>query len=121
MDPDAKCRVRTWRMPLPGEFQGPTAGQRLKVWSMARATAWLHTIDMQRDRHLGRCRTCRQRVATATDHWFGRLMTHNLADYHSPVSADEHAIDIIFIEEKDDETNPLSIKGVGEIGIVGSA
>jgi xanthine dehydrogenase YagR molybdenum-binding subunit len=48
-------------------------------------------------------------------------MTHNLADYHVPVNADVHAIDVIFVEEKDDEINPLGIKGVGEIGITGSA
>jgi xanthine dehydrogenase YagR molybdenum-binding subunit len=58
---------------------------------------------------------------TATDHRFGRFMTHNLADYHVPSNADVHAIDVIFVEEKDDEINPLGIKGVGEIGIVGTA
>jgi xanthine dehydrogenase YagR molybdenum-binding subunit len=58
---------------------------------------------------------------TATDHRFGRFMTHNLADYHVPVNADVHAIDVIFVEENDDEVNPLGIKGVGEIGIVGTA
>ena len=58
---------------------------------------------------------------TATDHRFGRFMTHNLADYHVPVNADVHAIDVIFVEEKDDEINPLGVKGVGEIGIVGTA
>jgi xanthine dehydrogenase YagR molybdenum-binding subunit len=58
---------------------------------------------------------------TATDHRFGRFMTHNLADYHVPVNADVHAIDVIFVEEKDDTINPLGVKGVGEIGIVGTA
>ncbi len=58
---------------------------------------------------------------TATDHRFGRFMTHNLADYHVPVNADAHAIDVIFVEEKDEEINPLGVKGVGEIGIVGTA
>ena len=58
---------------------------------------------------------------TATDHRFGRFMTHNLADYHVPVNADVHAIDVIFVDEKDKEINPLGIKGVGEIGIVGTA
>jgi xanthine dehydrogenase YagR molybdenum-binding subunit len=58
---------------------------------------------------------------TATDHRFGRFMSHNLADYHVPVNADVHAIDVIFVEEKDDEINPLGVKGVGEIGIVGVA
>ena len=40
---------------------------------------------------------------TLTDHRFGRLMTHNLADYLVPVNADVHAIDVIFVEDKDDE------------------
>jgi xanthine dehydrogenase YagR molybdenum-binding subunit len=58
---------------------------------------------------------------TATDQRFGRFMTHNLADYHVPVNADVQAIDVIFVAEKDDEINPLGVKGVGEIGIVGTA
>jgi xanthine dehydrogenase YagR molybdenum-binding subunit len=58
---------------------------------------------------------------TLTDHRFGRFMTHNLADYHVPVNADVHAIDVIFVDEQDDEINPLGVKGVGEIGIVGTA
>jgi xanthine dehydrogenase YagR molybdenum-binding subunit len=58
---------------------------------------------------------------TATDQRFGRFMTHNLADYHVPVNADVHAIDVIFVDEKDDEINPLGIKGIGEIGIIGTA
>jgi len=28
---------------------------------------------------------------------------------------------VIFVEEQDDEINPLGVKGVGEIGIVGVA
>jgi len=58
---------------------------------------------------------------TLTDHRFGRFMTHNLADYHVPVNADVEAIDVIFVDEKDNEINPLGVKGVGEIGIVGTA
>jgi xanthine dehydrogenase YagR molybdenum-binding subunit len=38
-----------------------------------------------------------------------------------PVNADVHDIKVIFVEEKDDIINPLGIKGVGEIGIVGVA
>jgi xanthine dehydrogenase YagR molybdenum-binding subunit len=58
---------------------------------------------------------------TVTDNRFGRFMNHNFADYHVPVNADVQAIDVIFVEEKDDEINPLGVKGVGEIGIVGTA
>jgi len=58
---------------------------------------------------------------TLTDHRLGRFMTHNLADYHVPVNADVHGIEVILVHEKDDEINPLGVKGVGEIGIVGTA
>ena len=57
---------------------------------------------------------------TATDHRFGRFMTHNLADYHVPTNADVQGIDVIFVEERDEEINQLGTKGVGEIGIVGT-
>jgi xanthine dehydrogenase YagR molybdenum-binding subunit len=58
---------------------------------------------------------------TLTDHRFGRFMTHDFANYHVPVNADIGTIDVIFVDEKDDEINKLGVKGVGEIGIVGTA
>ena len=58
---------------------------------------------------------------TVTDHRFGRFMNHNFAEYHVPVNADVQAIDVNFVEEQDNEINPLGVKGVGEIGIVGTA
>ncbi len=53
------------------------------------------------------------------DHAVGRIMTHNLADYHFPVHADVHEIDVIFVDERDEIVNPLGAKGLGEIGMVG--
>jgi xanthine dehydrogenase YagR molybdenum-binding subunit len=38
-----------------------------------------------------------------------------------PANADVRAIDVIFVKSKDDEINPLGVKGVSEIGIVGTA
>jgi len=58
---------------------------------------------------------------TVLDHRFGRFMTHNLADYHIPVNADIPGIEVIFVREHDAEVSPLGVKGVGEIGIVGTA
>ena len=55
------------------------------------------------------------------DHAFGRFINHNLAEYHVPVNADIHQIDVIFVEEHDEIINPLGAKGLGEIGIVGVA
>lgn len=52
------------------------------------------------------------------DQAFGRFMNHNLADYHVPVNADVHDIDVIFVEERD-EVLPLGAKGLGEPGLVG--
>jgi xanthine dehydrogenase YagR molybdenum-binding subunit len=58
---------------------------------------------------------------TLVDNALGRLMNHSLAEYHMPVNADVHAIEVIFVEEHDGLINPLGVKGVGEIGIVGTA
>jgi xanthine dehydrogenase YagR molybdenum-binding subunit len=55
------------------------------------------------------------------DHTFGRFMNHNLAEYHVPVNADVHDIKVVFVDEQDDVVNPLGVKGLGEIGVVGVA
>jgi xanthine dehydrogenase YagR molybdenum-binding subunit len=51
----------------------------------------------------------------------GRLMNPNLSEYHIPVNADVPSLEAILIEEHDPHVNPLGIKGVGEIGITGTA
>jgi xanthine dehydrogenase YagR molybdenum-binding subunit len=58
---------------------------------------------------------------TLIDHKLGRIMNANIAEYHVPVNADVHDIEVIFVDEPDAIINPLGIKGVGEIGIVGVA
>lgn len=58
---------------------------------------------------------------TYADHRLGRFMNHNYAEYHVPVNADIHAVDVIFAEEDDRIVSRLGAKGVGEIGIVGVA
>jgi xanthine dehydrogenase YagR molybdenum-binding subunit len=58
---------------------------------------------------------------TLIDHKFGRIMNANIAEYHVPVNADVHDIKVIFVDEPDDTVNPLGVKGLGEIGIVGVA
>lgn len=55
------------------------------------------------------------------DHHAGRFMNHNLAEYHIPTNADIDDIAVIFIPEDDRQVNALGVKGVGEIGIVGTA
>jgi xanthine dehydrogenase YagR molybdenum-binding subunit len=58
---------------------------------------------------------------TLVDHTFGRVMNANIAEYHVPSNADIYDIEVIFVDEPDDIVNPLGIKGLGEIGIVGVA
>jgi xanthine dehydrogenase YagR molybdenum-binding subunit len=50
----------------------------------------------------------------------GFFVNHDLAEYHVPVHADIPAIEAVFLPEVDDKTNPLKIKGVGELGISGA-
>jgi xanthine dehydrogenase YagR molybdenum-binding subunit len=56
-----------------------------------------------------------------TDRRSGRIMNANLGEYHIPVNADVPPLDVITVEEHDPHVNGLGIKGVGEIGITGSA
>jgi xanthine dehydrogenase YagR molybdenum-binding subunit len=56
-----------------------------------------------------------------TDPRSGRVMNANLAEYHVPVNADLPSLEAILVEERDPHVNALGIKGVGEIGITGSA
>ena len=58
---------------------------------------------------------------TFPDHNLGRFMNHNLAEYHVPANADIENIEVIFVEEHDDKVSPIGVKGLGEIGIVGTA
>jgi xanthine dehydrogenase YagR molybdenum-binding subunit len=52
---------------------------------------------------------------------FGDYVNHDLATYHIPVNADIGEIDVAWIDEDDPDVNPLGTKGIGEIGIVGTA
>jgi xanthine dehydrogenase YagR molybdenum-binding subunit len=58
---------------------------------------------------------------TVYDHGLGRIMNANIAEYHVPVNADIQDIKVIFVDEPDSVINPLGMKGLGEIGIVGVA
>ncbi|HKH43597.1 MAG TPA: xanthine dehydrogenase family protein molybdopterin-binding subunit [Thermoanaerobaculia bacterium] len=57
--------------------------------------------------------------ATEIDHRYGRIMNPNLQHYHVPVNADVHEIETLFVEEDDRVVNPLGVKGMGELGMVG--
>ncbi len=58
---------------------------------------------------------------TFGDAKLGRWMNHNYAEYHVPANADIYDIEVLFVDEPDPEVTPLGVKGLGEIGIVGTA
>ena len=51
----------------------------------------------------------------------GRMMNAEPGEYHVPVNADVPSLEAILVEEHDPHVNALGIKGVGEIGITGTA
>src|SRR5688572_603465 len=52
----------------------------------------------------------------------GRIPNGNLAEYAVPVHADAPTLlDVTFVEEHDPHVNPLGVKGVGELAMVGIA
>ena len=52
----------------------------------------------------------------------GRVTNANLAEYAVPVHADCPAVmDVTFVDEQDPHVNPLGVKGLGEIAMVGVA
>ena len=54
------------------------------------------------------------------DHRFGRVVNHDLAEYHVPTNADiPLAIDVLFIDQPDTYLDPVGAKGLGEIGLIG--
>ncbi len=51
----------------------------------------------------------------------GHFVNHDLAEYHIATCADIRELEVDWIEEDDPHVNPMGTKGVGEIGIVGTA
>jgi xanthine dehydrogenase YagR molybdenum-binding subunit len=55
------------------------------------------------------------------DREFGDYLNHDLAQYHIAACADVLDIDAVWLDEDDEHLNPMGAKGIGEIGIVGTA
>jgi xanthine dehydrogenase YagR molybdenum-binding subunit len=58
---------------------------------------------------------------TLIDPTYGRTVNENFAEYHVPVNADIHEIDVTALNIPDYKFNPLGSRGIGEIGITGAA
>jgi xanthine dehydrogenase YagR molybdenum-binding subunit len=59
--------------------------------------------------------------ATEIDPRNARYVNDNLADYLLPVNADIDELEIILLPEEDGKVNPAGVKGLGELGNVGTA
>jgi xanthine dehydrogenase YagR molybdenum-binding subunit len=51
----------------------------------------------------------------------GRVVTASLADYLVPVNLDIGTLEAVFVNEEDPHVNPLGVKGLGEIALIGVA
>jgi xanthine dehydrogenase YagR molybdenum-binding subunit len=58
---------------------------------------------------------------SAIDPEFGDYPNHDLASYHFAACADVLDIDAVCIDEVEPHLGPTGVKGIGEIGIVGTA
>jgi xanthine dehydrogenase YagR molybdenum-binding subunit len=58
--------------------------------------------------------------ATELDERTARYVNDNLADYLVPVNADAPSVEVIMLAERDDHINPAGVKGLGELGNVGT-
>ncbi len=52
---------------------------------------------------------------------FGDYVNHDLAGYHVASCADVGRVEAYWLDEQDPNLNPIGAKGIGEIGIVGTA
>lgn len=59
--------------------------------------------------------------ATEIDPRNARYINDNLADYLIPVNADIQQLEVILVPEEDPSVNPVGVKGIGELGNVGTA
>jgi xanthine dehydrogenase YagR molybdenum-binding subunit len=55
------------------------------------------------------------------DERFGHVVNHDFAEYHIATNSDVPRIEAHWIDEHDPHVNPMGTKGIGEIGIVGTA
>jgi xanthine dehydrogenase YagR molybdenum-binding subunit len=55
------------------------------------------------------------------DREFGDYLNHDFAQYHIASCADALEIEATWVEEHERELGPVGAKGIGEIGIVGTA
>ncbi|MEQ8393549.1 xanthine dehydrogenase family protein molybdopterin-binding subunit [Thalassobaculum sp.] len=63
---------------------------------------------------------CALHEATEIDRHTARYLNRDLQDYLVPVNADVDQVEVILVPEHDSDVNPVGVKGLGELGNVGT-
>jgi xanthine dehydrogenase YagR molybdenum-binding subunit len=58
---------------------------------------------------------------SVVDPRFGHVVNHDFAEYHIAANADVGSVEVHWLDEEDPYVNPMGSKGIGELGIVGTA
>jgi xanthine dehydrogenase YagR molybdenum-binding subunit len=58
---------------------------------------------------------------SVVDPRFGHVVNHDFAEYHIAANADVGSVEVDWLDEEDPHVNPMGSKGIGELGIVGTA
>jgi xanthine dehydrogenase YagR molybdenum-binding subunit len=58
---------------------------------------------------------------TELDQRAARYVNTNISEYYVPVNADVDQVEVMLVPEEDHEVNPAGVKGIGELGNVGTA
>jgi xanthine dehydrogenase YagR molybdenum-binding subunit len=58
---------------------------------------------------------------SVVDARFGHVLNHDFAGYHIAANADVGSVEVHWLDEEDPYVNPMGAKGIGELGIVGTA
>jgi xanthine dehydrogenase YagR molybdenum-binding subunit len=58
---------------------------------------------------------------SVVDPRFGHVVNHDFAGYHIAANADVRSVEVAWLDEEDPYVNPMGSKGIGELGIVGTA
>lgn len=64
--------------------------------------------------------SCGLMEATEYDRATARVVNRDLQDYLIPVNADIANVEVLFVDEVDHDVNPAGVKGLGELGNVGT-
>ena len=67
------------------------------------------------------CRWPCTRRRVARPRGSAHVVNHDLAEYHVAANADVGDLEVAWLDEDDPHANPMGVKGIGEIGIVGTA